>query len=86
MDKLYLHAVIVKKPNPLALARLKAQRFIRNKRKTFYDESEEAFRFRCLPGTYFKDFESRKIDDEITLVMGHLKDKHIEGKKNIESE
>jgi hypothetical protein len=77
MEKLYLHAVVVKKPMPLALARLKAQRIIKEKRKTFYKETPESFRFRNLPAVYFKDFVSKPLDDEITLVLGHLKDKYM---------
>jgi len=76
-EKLYLHAVIVKKPSSLALARLKAQRFIRNKRKTFYRETEDSFRFRNIPKQNFKDFVTKKIDPEITLVLGHLNAKGL---------
>jgi hypothetical protein len=77
MEKLYLHAVVVNKPMPLALARLKAQRFIRNSRKIFFRETEDSYRFRNLPKGFFKDFVSKKIDEEITLVMGHLKEKYM---------
>ena len=72
MEDLYLHAVVIKKPTPLALARMKAQRFIKNSRKTFFRETEDSYRFRNLPKGVFKDFVSKKIDDEITLVLGHL--------------
>jgi len=74
MDKLYLHAVIVAKPTSLALARLKAQKFIRNKKKTYFRETEDSYRFRNIPKQKFKDFVSRKINEEITIVLGHLKD------------
>jgi hypothetical protein len=77
MEKLYLHTVVVNKPMPLALARLKAQRFIRNSRKIFFRETEDSYRFRNLPKGFFKDFVSKKIDEEITLVMGHLKEKYM---------
>lgn len=77
MEKLYLHAVVVKKPTPLALARLKAQRFIRNSKKIFFRETEDSYRFRNIPKSYFTDFVSKKIDDEITIVLGHLKEKHL---------
>lgn len=76
-EKLYLHAVVVKKPMPLALARLRAQRFIKNKNKTFYRETEDSYRFRNIPKQAFKDFFSKKIDDDITLVLGHLNDKSL---------
>jgi hypothetical protein len=74
MEKVYLHAVVVKKPTPLALARLKAQRIIKNKNKTFYTETEDSFRFRNLPERYFKDLTTKVIDDEISIITGHAKD------------
>lgn len=77
MEDLYLHAVIVKKPMPLALARLKAQKFIKNKRKTFFRETEDSFRFRNIPKQQFRDFVSKEINDEITLVLGHLNEKGL---------
>lgn len=73
-EPLYLHAVVVKKPMPLALARLKAQKFIKNKRKTFFRETEDSFRFRNIPKQQFKDFFTKVINDEISIVVGHLKD------------
>jgi hypothetical protein len=78
MEGLYLHAVVVKKPMPLALARLKAQRFIKNSNKQFYSETEDTFRFRNIPKSFFKDFVAKKIDEEITLVMGNLQEKYSE--------
>lgn len=71
-EELYLHAVIVKKSMPLALARLKAQKFIKNKRKTFYRETEDSYRFRNIPKQRFKDFITKKINEDITIVLGHL--------------
>jgi len=83
-EKLYLHAVVVKKPMALALARMKAQRFIRNKKKTFYRETEDSYRFRNFPKSYFTDFVSKVIDEDITIVLGHLKPKFLE-KETMES-
>lgn len=74
-EPLYLHAVIVTKTMPLALARLKAQNFIKNKRKTYYSETEDSFRFRNIPKQQFRDFITKKINDEISLVLGHLNEK-----------
>lgn len=74
MENMYLHAVIVKKPMPLALARMKAQKFIRNKNKTFFRETDDSWRFRNLPKNRFKDFVVREVNEEITIVVGHLKD------------
>lgn len=77
MEDLYLHAVIVKKPMPLALARLRAQKYIKNKRKTFFRETEDSFRFRNIAKQNFRDFVSKQINDEITLVLGHLNEKGL---------
>lgn len=77
MEDLYLHAVIVKKPISLALARLKAQKFINNKQKTFFRETEDSFRFRNIPKQNFKDFITKKINEDISIVLGHLNDKGL---------
>lgn len=71
-EELYLHAVIVKKPMLLGLARKKAQEFIKNRDRRFYRETEDSYRFRNLPKEHFKDFRTLKINNEITLVLGHL--------------
>jgi hypothetical protein len=83
-ETLYLHAVVVKKPIPLALARLRAQSFIKNKQKTFFRETEDSYRFRNIPKQSFKDFVSKKISDEITIILGHLNDKAL-GKTDMEA-
>jgi hypothetical protein len=77
MEDLYLHAVIVKKTMPLALARLRAQKFIKNKNKTFVRETEDSFRFRNLPKGYFKDFVTKQINEDISIVLGHLNEKGL---------
>jgi hypothetical protein len=83
-EKLYLHAVVVNKPSTIALARYKAQKFIKNKQKTFYRETEDSYRFRNIPKQDFKDFVSKKIDNEVTLVLGHLNAKGL-GNANLET-
>lgn len=77
MEDLYLHAVIVKKPMSLALARLKAQGFIKNKNKTYFRETEDSFRFRNIPKGHFKDFVTKKINEDISIVLGHLNEKGL---------
>lgn len=72
---MYLHAVVVKKPISLALARFRAQRFIGDKNKTFFRETEDSFRFRNIPKGHFKDFVSKPVNEDITLVLGHLNEK-----------
>ena len=84
MEDLYLHAVIIKKPIPLALARFKAQRFIKNKEKTFFRETDDSFRFRNLPKQYFKDFITKPINEDISIVLGHLNAKGI-GETHLET-
>jgi len=71
-EDLFLHAVIVKKPISLAMARKKAQEFIKDKSKRFVRETEDSYRFRNIPKGRFKDYITRKINPEITLVLGHL--------------
>lgn len=73
MEELLLHAVIVKKPISLGMARKKAQEFIKDPKKRFYRETEDSFRFRNIPKTQLKDFVSKKINDDITIVLGHAK-------------
>lgn len=86
MEQLYLHAVIVKKPMPLALARMKAQKFIKNKKKTFFRETEDSYRFRNIPKQRFKNFITKKINDEISIVLGNLHDKDAKsGKADMET-
>lgn len=77
MEDLYLHAVIVKKPISLALARLKAQKFIKNKQKTFFRETEDSFRFRNIAKQNFKDFITKKINEDVSIVLGHLNAKGL---------
>lgn len=84
--ELYLHAVIVKKPMPLALARLRAQKFIKNKNKTFFRETEDSYRFRNIAKQRFKDFITKQINEDISIVLGHLNDEDSEsGKANLET-
>ena len=74
MDDLYLQAVIVRKTIPKALARYKAQQFIQNKNNTFSQETETEYRFRNLPKRWFRTLETRKINEDIQLVVGNLHD------------
>lgn len=70
--KLYLHAVIVKKPVKLSEARTVAQEYIKDKKKRFVRETEDSFRFRNIAKNQFSDFITKKINDSISLVIGHL--------------
>lgn len=75
-EKLYLQAVIVKKPVGMVEAFNMAQKFIRDRKKKFMRETEDSYRFRNMPEKRFKgkSFRSKVIDDKVTLVFGHLKD------------
>ena len=74
-EKLYLHDVVIKKPMPLEQAQEMAQKVINDKKKTFYRETEESYRFRNIPKTKFKQdsFKSKMINDNLTLIFGYLK-------------
>ena len=76
MEKLFLHAVIIQKSVGLEDARRMAQNVIRNKKKNYYRETEESYRFRNIPKTAFKpgSFVSKKVNENMTLVFGHLLD------------
>jgi hypothetical protein len=76
MEKLFLHVVIIPKTVDLDDARKMAQSVIRNKKKNFYRETEESYRFRNIPKTAFKpgSFVSKKVNENMTLVFGHLLD------------
>ena len=74
-EKLYLHDVVIKKPMELGEAQELAQSVIRDKKKTFYRETEDSYRFRNIPKTRFKldSFKSKVINEKLTLIFGHLK-------------
>jgi len=74
-EPLTLHAVIVKKPIDKSEAMKKAQKISRKRRKLFVRETGESYRFRIVPKTKFSSFVSKPIDDNITLVLGTLKQK-----------
>lgn len=63
---------------PLALARLKARKFIKNRKRNFFRETEDSYRFRNIPKGKFKDFVTKVINDEITIVLGRLKEEPTE--------
>lgn len=73
-EKLYLQAVIIKKPMEFAEAYKMAQSVIRNKKKSFVRETEQSYRFRNIPKPQFKpdSFITKKINENMSLVFGHL--------------
>ena len=72
-DNWGLHAVVIDKKIPLPEARKLSQDFIKNKNKKFMREETNTYRFRAEPKQKFKDFRSKKINDDITLVYGEYK-------------
>lgn len=72
-----LHSIIINKSIPLEDAVRQAQD-ISKKQKIFMRELKHTFHFRNIPKTKFinKSFRSKKINDNITLVFGELKQEH----------
>jgi hypothetical protein len=70
---LYLHAVIIRKPITLPMARKKAQEWIRNSNRRFVREDPDAYYFRNIPA---RDFDSiERVEQEgVVLLVGRLKD------------
>jgi hypothetical protein len=77
MSDIYLQSVVVKKPSSLALARFRSQSIIKNKRKTYFEETDDTFRFRNLPKQYFSDLVTQQINEDISIVVGHLNAKGL---------
>ena len=70
---LYLHAVVIHKPVRLGEARELSQQIIKDKDKTLYRETEDSFRFRNIPKDKFSSFVTKKIDEKVSIILGHLK-------------
>ena len=78
MKKLYLHAVVVKKPIELRDAMEKAKDVMKRKEEKdpFFRETKDSYRFRNIPKTRFdkKSFRTKVVDEKISLIFGHLLD------------
>lgn len=78
-----LHAVIIKKPVELEKAKQEASNFIKDKKKHFFRETNQSYRFRNVPKTKFikKSFRTKIINPEISLIYGELtkENEHLEG-------
>jgi hypothetical protein len=74
MNSFNLQAVIVKKPIDLDEAKKIAKQFIDNKK--YYRETTTSYRFRNIPKGHFdpNSFWTKKINKNISLVLGNLKD------------
>lgn len=69
---LHLHSVLISKDIPIEEAKETAQKFIKDKSKKFYKVDKNYYVFRNIPKQKFKNFVSKKINDEITIVLGEL--------------
>ena len=74
-EPLYLHAVIFNKSVGIGYARKHARKIMQKVKVPKAYETEESFRFKNIPKSQFvpDSFRSKKIDDNLTLVFGHLK-------------
>ena len=68
-----LHAIVIARSLPLKEAKEISQKFIKHQNKHFYRETEDSYRFRNIPKTKFDSFKSKKINDDITIVLGKPK-------------
>lgn len=78
-----LHAVIIKKPYDLDKAKETVEEYIKDGKKHYYRETAKSYRFRNIPKTKFikKSFRTKKINPNISLIFGKLKEEfdHLEG-------
>ncbi len=78
-----LHSVQISNNLSLDDAKKEAQKFIKDKKKKYHRETTKFYRFRNIAKQKFKpkSFKSKKINDDIVLVYGELKDenKHLSG-------
>ena len=79
MDKkLYLQAVVVNKDLGIVEAGRIFNEITQNKHKKnfYYRTTEHSIRFRNIPKTRFdrKSFRTKKVDEDVTLIFGHLLD------------
>ena len=65
--------MVIHKPVRLGEARELSQQIIKDKVKTFYRETEDSYRFRNIPKDKFSSFITKKIDEKVSIILGHLK-------------
>lgn len=78
-EPLYLHAVIFDKSVGIGYARKHARKIMEKEKVPKPMESEDSYRFKNIPRSYFKpdSFRSKKINETLTLVFGHLKEERL---------
>ena len=70
----YLHAVIVKKPMTLGLARKKAYDIGIARNKRFYRETVDSYRFRNISRKHFLNLRTIRINDNLSVIVGNVKE------------
>ena len=72
-DDFKIHAVVIKKPIELEEAKKIASDIIKDKNRKFYRETKTSYRFRNIPKTKFKDYKTKKINKNVSIIFGNLK-------------
>ena len=69
-----LHAVVIKKPVKLTKVKKVGEEFLGHK-VGFIRETGQSYRVRNIPKTKFKEdtFRTKKINDNISIIIGKLK-------------
>jgi hypothetical protein len=73
---LKIHSVKIKKTVPFDDALKHFHNIVKNKNKKYYKDMKNHYNFRFIPKTKFipKSFKTKKINNEISLILGVLKD------------
>jgi hypothetical protein len=69
----YLHAVLIRKPMSLPMARKTAQQWIGNRNRRLYKETDDWYLFRNLPYKFFDGLLHHEVNENIILLYGGLK-------------
>lgn len=74
-----LHAVVIRKPISIEEAYKHANDYMNTKKKTYYRETKSSYRFRNIPKQRFiaKSFKTNRINKQVSLVYGKLKEKQL---------
>lgn len=68
-----LHAVLISSDVPLEKAKKMAQDIIKDKSKTYYRKTKEHYRFKNIDKSKMKNFRTKIINKDISLVFGEMK-------------
>ena len=78
-----LHAVVISKSIPLEKAKEEAHNIIKDKKKKYYRETKQSYRFRNISKQKFKPktYRTKKINENTSLIFGELKPEynHLKG-------